>query len=630
LHPSRRDASTATQREYGVDTTSPALSTGVSSALGDMSMSFDMLILRGEPDVTSQNNPEHDARDELARLIDILHATQQRILDLTEAHANALAQATGSLLRLPVVQAHLQDQAAARRRVEAERDAILDAIPMHAALLGGEGDIRVVNAAWRARAAETGDDRGCHVGEDYLDFWRWEKTCGCDEAAETITAIEAVLDRRRGSFSQECRIASLPSRAWLRLIVAPLTDDASGGALVLHIDITDDRLTRERQQEIRDVFQTLIDKSPLAILIFQNFAPIAANKALADVLGYADERGILAWTDLRVALLRHLTPDTHRRLTIYLTALALARPAPARFDFTARRLDGARIDLELRVVTIKWRDQRAFCAMIADVTQQRAAEERLRHMQRLDALGQLTGGVAHDFNNLLTVIMGNAEALEAGLLADDPRHDWAELVRVTAQKAAAVTNRLLAFARRRPLDPRVIDVAEVVAGLTSFLDRVIGSRIAICSISTGAPLYVLVDVSQFENAILNLCLNARDAMPNGGSITIEAADIEIGAPQPSELTDLPPGRYVSITVSDTGNGMDRETLSRAFEPFFTTKGTGSGTGLGLSMVFDFVKQSMGAVSIASEPGKGTNVRLWFPRQESALRDQSFDEGDGQQ
>ncbi|MBY6243056.1 ATP-binding protein [Methylosinus sp. Sm6] len=589
-----------------------------------------MLILRGEPDVTSEDSPEHDARDELARLFDGLHATQQRILDLTEAHADALAQASGSLLRLPVVQAHLRDQAAARRRAEAERDAILEAIPMHAALLGAEGDIRVVNAAWRAGAAETGDDRGCRVGDDYLDFWRRESSCGCAEAAEAITAIEAVLDRRRGSFSQECRIASLSSHVWLRLIVAPLTDDASGGALVLHIDITDDRLTRERRQEIGEALETLIDKSPLAILVYQNFAPIAANKALAELLGYADERGILAWTDLRVALLRHLTPDTHQRLTIHLTALALARPAPARFDFTARRLDGARLDLELRVAAIKWRDQRAFCAMIADVTQQRAADERLRHMQRLDALGQLTGGVAHDFNNLLTVIMGNAEALEAGLLANDPRRSWAELVRVTAQKAAAVTSRLLAFARRRPLDPSVIDVAEVVAGLTSFLDRVIGSHIAVCSISVGAPLYVLADVSQFENAILNLCLNARDAMPSGGSITIEAADVEIDARQPSKPIDLNPGRYVSITVSDTGNGMDRETLSRAFEPFFTTKETGSGTGLGLSMVFDFVEQSGGAVSIASEPGKGTNVRLWFPRQETPVRGQRFDEGDDRQ
>ncbi|WP_166145481.1 ATP-binding protein [Methylosinus sp. RM1] len=578
--------------------------------------------------MTSQNSPEHDARDELARLIDVLHETQQRILELTEGHVGALAQASGPLLRLPVIQAHLQDQAAACRRVEAERDAILHAIPMHAALLGADGDVRVINAAWQARAAEMGEETGCRVGEDYLDYWRWEEACGCAEAAEAISAIDALLDRRRGSFSREYRIASRPSRTWLQLVVAPLTDDASGGALVLHIDITDEKLTRERQQEIGEALQTLIDNSPLAILIYQNFAPIAANRALADLLGYADERGILAWTDLRVALRRHLTPETHQRLTVHLTALAHARPAPGQFDFTARRLGGARLDLELRVVTIKWRDQRAFCAMIADVTQQRAADERLRHMQRLDALGQLTGGVAHDFNNLLTVIMGNAEALEAGLLVDDPRRDWAELVRVAAQKAAAVTNRLLAFAQRRPLDPSVIDVAEVVAGLTSFLDRVIGSHIAVCSISVGAPLYVLADVSQFENAILNLCLNARDAMPSGGSITIEAADVEIDARQASEPTALHPGRYVSITVSDTGNGMDRETLSRAFEPFFTTKETGSGTGLGLSMVFDFVEQSRGAVSIASEPGKGTNVRLWFPRQEPAVRGQRFDEGSG--
>ncbi len=244
-------------------------------------------------------------------------------------------------------------------------------------------------------------------------------------------------------------------------------------------DITDRKLAEARREQAQLRLETLIAESPLAIVVYQGFVPVIANKAMAHVFGYEHPREILAWNDIREGLGRHLAPNERRRIENYLTDLAQGRPAPGEFDCKANRLDGAQIGLDVRVFAMKWNDEHGFCAMIADITQQRANEEQIRQMQRLDALGQLTGGVAHDFNNLLTVILGNGEALAANLAADDPRRGWAELVCEAAEMGAGLTNRLLAFARKQALDPRAIDVSRFVAGMSALLGRVLGEQVDI-------------------------------------------------------------------------------------------------------------------------------------------------------
>jgi len=237
------------------------------------------------------------------------------------------------------------------------------------------------------------------------------------------------------------------------------------------------------------------------------------------------------------------------------------------------------------------------------------AEDQLRQAHKLQALGQLTGGIAHDFNNLLTVIQGSADMLRRPELADGKRVRFAEAIVQASARAAALTGQLLAFARRQPLQPEVIDVNDLIRGMTDLLDRTLGERIRVRTRLAPSACAVEVDRAQLESALLNVAVNARDAMPEGGDLTIETAPHQ----------DARAGTMVAVTIADTGSGMDEDTLSRAIEPFFTTKSPGKGTGLGLSQVYGFATQSGGDVRIVSTPGSGTTVTLLLPCSASALQ-----------
>ncbi len=241
---------------------------------------------------------------------------------------------------------------------------------------------------------------------------------------------------------------------------------------------------------------------------------------------------------------------------------------------------------------------------------------KLRQSQKMEAVGQLTGGVAHDFNNLLTVIIGNSELVADGVKDRPALRKMVETTVKAAERGAELTSRLLAFSRRQALDPKPSDVNRQIAGMDSMLRRTLGEHIEIEMVGGGGLWKALVDPGQLENAILNLCLNARDAMPKGGRLTIETANARLDSAYAASQSEVEPGQYVMIAVSDTGAGMDAATLERAFEPFFTTKDVGKGSGLGLSMVYGFVKQSRGHVRIYSEPGHGTTVKLYLPRADS--------------
>ena len=244
---------------------------------------------------------------------------------------------------------------------------------------------------------------------------------------------------------------------------------------------------------------------------------------------------------------------------------------------------------------------RANAELKVQAAERERAEEQLRQAQKMQALGQLTGGIAHDFNNLLTVIQGSADILARPNLAEEKRVRFAEAVVQAASRAAALTGQLLAFARRQPLTPEVIDVNALILEMTDLLDRTLGERVAVRTDLARTVCRVEADRAQLESALLNVAVNARDAMPGGGSLTIRTA--------PAKENGVP---MIAISVCDTGAGMDSETLSRVFEPFFTTKGAGKGTGLGLSQVYGFASQSGGEVRIASELGEGTTVTVLLP------------------
>lgn len=250
---------------------------------------------------------------------------------------------------------------------------------------------------------------------------------------------------------------------------------------------------------------------------------------------------------------------------------------------------------------------------ITDISEQKLLEERLRQAQKMEAVGQLTGGVAHDFNNLLTIILGNAEILRDDLGDRPQMQRLAKMSFDAAERGADLTSRLLAFSRKQVLEPKVLDVAQLIQGMDGLLRRMLPESIRV-EISRSCGLWSIeADASQLESALLNLAVNARDAMPEGGSLTIEIANTVLDGEYVAKEQDVTPGQYVVIVVTDTGCGMPPDVLARAFEPFFTTKDVGKGSGLGLSMVFGFVKQSGGHIRVYSEINEGTAIKMYFPR-----------------
>ncbi|HYE45139.1 MAG TPA: CHASE3 domain-containing protein [Caulobacter sp.] len=258
-----------------------------------------------------------------------------------------------------------------------------------------------------------------------------------------------------------------------------------------------------------------------------------------------------------------------------------------------------------------------------DVTERDAAEEQRRRAQRMEAIGQLTGGVAHDFNNLLQVIRANLELVEPAISDEKARRRLRNAIH-GAERAADLTRRLLAFARRQPLEPEPINLGRLVGEVAELMRRTLGDGVEVETIIAGGLWNTLADPAQVESALLNLAINARDAMPGGGRLTVEVANASLDDDYASREPDLKPGQYVMLAVSDTGHGMTAEVMGRVFEPFFTTKAEGKGTGLGLPMVYGFVKQSGGHVKIYSEVGQGTTVKLYLPRTRKATAERAPD------
>jgi PAS domain S-box-containing protein len=277
----------------------------------------------------------------------------------------------------------------------------------------------------------------------------------------------------------------------------------------------------------------------------------------------------------------------------------------------AQRRDGTVFPVELAVGEVKVGEVHFFTGFIRDLTARAKMEEELRQSQKMEAIGQLTGGLAHDFNNLLTVISGNLEMLEPRLEQADDRALLTEAQEAT-ELGGKLAGRLLAFGRRQPLNPKPIDLGQLVAGMTDLLRRSLGELVSVETRLARDLRTTVADPGQVENALLNLAINARDAMPEGGKLIIETANVELDPADAAAADGVPAGSYAMLRVTDTGTGMTPEVRQRAFEPFFTTKGAGVGSGLGLSMVYGFVKQSGGHVRLYSSPGHGATVSIYLP------------------
>jgi signal transduction histidine kinase/ActR/RegA family two-component response regulator len=252
--------------------------------------------------------------------------------------------------------------------------------------------------------------------------------------------------------------------------------------------------------------------------------------------------------------------------------------------------------------------------LVGEIAEREAAESQVRQMQKMESIGQLTGGIAHDFNNMLAIVIGSLDMAQRRLDTDsDKARQCIDNASEGARRAAQLTARLLAFSRQQPLEPRAVDANKLVGGMSELLRRTIGEQVAVETVLAGGLWPANIDEGQLENAILNLAVNARDAMPDGGKLTIETNNTHLDDRYAAQHEEVEAGQYIVICVTDTGAGMPPDVVERAFDPFYTTKGVGKGTGLGLSQVFGFVKQSGGHVKIYSEPGEGTTVKLYLPR-----------------
>ncbi|HTJ59026.1 MAG TPA: PAS domain S-box protein [Devosiaceae bacterium] len=399
-------------------------------------------------------------------------------------------------------------------------------------------------------------------------------------------------------------------------LISPRLPNASSEVIVQTNNDISELKNAERHLAAREAhLRSILDTVPEAMVVIDEHGSIASFSAAAERLfGYRE-------AELEGENVKILMPSPHREAHDDYLARYLATGERRIIGYgrvvTGRRKDGTTFPMELSVGEAMVEGRRIFTGFIRDLTSRHGMEAELRQAQKMEAVGQLTGGLAHDFNNLLTVITGNLEMLEMRLTEERQRQLLAE-AQAAAEDGAKLTGQLLAFGRRQPLNPKLTDIGVAVSGFSELLRRSLGEAVDFRTIVSGASNFAEVDTSQLQSAMLNLVLNARDAMPGGGRVTIEVTRAQIDIDYAQMYPEVRPGDYVLISVTDTGEGMSAEVKQRAFEPFFTTKPTGQGTGLGLSMVYGFVKQSGGHVQLYSDVGRGTTVGLFLPAARVAL------------
>jgi PAS domain S-box-containing protein len=387
----------------------------------------------------------------------------------------------------------------------------------------------------------------------------------------------------------------------LRLLGASRADATRSAALV-----------REREGDAHSMLSTLVSAAPQAI--------IAVDPAWRVTLWNGTAEQLFGWTADEV--MGRAVPFLSREQIAQLGTIEGPASRPHGAPGTAMRhvrKDGSHVDTLFSTGVLRDAGGAAagYIAVITDLTEHKLLEAQLRQSQKMEAVGQLAGGVAHDFNNLLTVIKAHTFIALEGLPKDAPARADLVAVNDAAARAADLTRRLLAFSRKQLLQPRVLDLNAAVSGVLPMLERLIGEDIEVVTQLDPSLHTVSADPAQLEQVIMNLAVNARDAMPHGGVFRIGTINVELLVPRPMEDGfTMQPGSYVVLEVGDTGVGMDAATRARIFEPFFTTKEQGKGTGLGLAMVYGIVKQSGGYVRAESEPGKGTRFEIWLPRVES--------------
>jgi two-component system cell cycle sensor histidine kinase/response regulator CckA len=431
--------------------------------------------------------------------------------------------------------------------------------------------------------------------------------CLADVLAGSLKPCEFRIVDRRG-FVHWCRSSSRPQFARDQLV----------GITSIIVDITEQRKTQEALQLAEQSYRAIFEEAIVGIF---RTAPegqyVVVNPALARMLGYDSPEDVKASvTDVA----RQIYVDPERRQEF---KAAMEKQGSVRgFECQVYRKNGSKMWMSVNARAI-YKNGRvvAYEGTNEDITEHKLLQQQLLQAQRLDAVGQLAGGIAHDFNNLLGVVLGQSELLLGRLSFADPSRRRIEQICQAAQRAVSLTAQLLAFGRQQILHPVVLDLNAVLRNLNDIMARVIGEDIVMVNRHDPALGLVKGDVGQIEQVLLNLAVNARDAMPQGGTLTIETCSVDIDS-NAQRYAGAGPGRYALLTMTDTGTGMDEETMAQIFEPFFTTKERNRGTGLGLATVYGIVKQSGGCISVSSELGVGTTFSVYLPRTDESMTAES--------
>jgi two-component system, cell cycle sensor histidine kinase and response regulator CckA len=501
---------------------------------------------------------------------------------------------------------------------ESERFAVgaLDSLKAAIAVVDDRGQILNVNRAWREFASENGaGDSRAFLGANYLEICDQSQGTSSEGAAVFATGLRAVLRGESPDFEIEYPCHSPSEQRWFVARVAPFAGGGPSRAIVAHIDVTLRRVQEDRLSESQKRLESALDAGRIGTFTWDAESDRTQwDRGLATIFG-RDASGV-AGRGL-IELRAGVHPED-RAMTDGLPGSATSREGNYQLEYRVVRPNGS----------IAWvlehgqsehdgagRLLRVIGACV-DLTDRRALEDQLRQSQKLEAIGELAGGVAHDFNNLLTVIAGNCELLDDAVPANSPARNLLAEIRDASDRAARLTRQLLAFSRSQSLAPRILDLGQAVSGISTLLRRLIGEDIALdCRVAPGSG-WIRIDPVQLEQILINLSVNAADAMPKGGRLTIEASAVRVDAGDLREQAGMTPGRYVSLSIRDTGTGMSSEVRTHIFEPFFTTKGVGKGTGLGLATVFGIVKQSGGQIEVESELDRGTRFEILLPSVEA--------------
>lgn len=537
----------------------------------------------------------------------------------------------GNLTRLvPAIERELREAETRRARRQAEdalkqkealSRAVLDSLSASIAVLTRDGTIVATNANWDACRSESALAASWHPAgtTNYLDVFR--PGGGFPSAEKALAGILSVLEGACPSFALEYSLPWNTNTRWFLLHATPLIN--YGGAVVSHLDLTGMKQAEEALSQAREALR----KSQASLLLAQRIGHVGsweydvATQTMewsAETYRIFDQAPEGGRPTLRQFL--NLLADEDRPIVSQGFEKALQERSSYRADCRIFRPDGSSrfVHLQAQLILDATDKPVQMIGTIQDITDRKMLEEQVRHSQKMDAVGQLAGGIAHDFNNILTVIQGYTELISYAPQLDQQTRSYASQISVSAERASKLTRQLLAFSRKQLMQLKPLDINQLLENLSPMLQRLLGEQTNLHMNLEGDLPSVPADAGMMEQILVNLAMNARDAMPKGGRLIIETALHEIDPEYCRIHLEALPGNFICLSVIDTGCGMDSKTLDHIFEPFFTTKEFGRGTGLGLPTVYGIVKQHQGWIQVASEVGQGTAFKVFLPVGDAGL------------